>query len=69
VVAAQLLRIRYPDNSIYEFVPSGAADFFYNAGNDDIMFDIKPDGSIRGLTVYGGGKSAGAGRFAARVAR
>jgi CubicO group peptidase (beta-lactamase class C family) len=69
VVDGELLRIRYPDNSIYEFLPSDSTSFFYNAGNDDITFGIDSRGSVTGLTVYGDGKASGGGEFAARVAR
>ena len=68
VVAGGLLRIRYPNHSIFEFVPSGPRDFFYNAGNDDITFELDVDGRVVGMTVYGDGKSEGGGQFAGRVA-
>ena len=67
VVAGELLRIRYPGNSILEFVPSGPLDFFYNAGNDDITFDLNDEGRVVGMTVYGDGKPEGGGQFAGRV--
>ncbi|WP_187775640.1 serine hydrolase domain-containing protein [Luteimonas suaedae] len=66
-VAGALLRIRYPDKSILEFVPSGPGEFFYNAGNDDITFDIGAEGQVVGMTVYGDGKPEGGGRYAARI--
>jgi len=66
-VAGELLRIRYPNSSIFEFVPSGPRDFFYNAGNDDITFVEDAEGRVVGMTVYGDGKVAGSGQVAARV--
>jgi D-alanyl-D-alanine-carboxypeptidase/D-alanyl-D-alanine-endopeptidase len=68
VVAGNVLRIRYPNNSIFEFVPSGPRDFFYNAGNDDVAFEIDAEGRVVGMTVYGDGKPKRGGRFAGRVA-
>ena len=69
IVSGELLRIRYPDNSIYEFLPSDSTTFFYNAGNDDITFGTDSNGSVTGMTVYGDGKAVGGGEFATRVAR
>lgn len=67
VVKGGLLRIRYPNNSIFEFVPSGPRDFFYNAGNDDITFDINAEGRVVGMMVYGDGKAEGGGQFVGRI--
>ncbi|MCG8460167.1 MAG: serine hydrolase [Holophagales bacterium] len=69
VVAGQLLRSRYPNHSILELVPSGPRDFFYNAGNDDVTFELDVDGRVLGMTVYGDGKPEGGGQFAGRVSR
>lgn len=67
VVAGALLRIRYPDMSIYEFVPSASKEFFYNAGNDDITFEVDAAGRVVSLTVFGDGKPEGGGLSARRV--
>jgi hypothetical protein len=66
--AGELLRIRYPNNSIFEFVPSGPRDFFYNAGNDDITFEIDAGGRVVGMKVYGDGKPEGGDQFARQIA-
>lgn len=67
VVAGQLLRIRYPNSSIFEFVPSGRLEFFYNAGNDDITFKIDAEGRVISMTVYGDGRREGDGQFVERI--
>lgn len=69
VVANDLLRVAYPNNSILEFVPSGPPDFFFNAGNDDIIFDINAEGRVVGMTVYEDGKPGGGGQFSRRIER
>jgi CubicO group peptidase (beta-lactamase class C family) len=69
VVVGELLRIRYPNNSIFEFVSSGPLDFFYNAGNDDITFTSDNDGRVVGMTIFGDGRSEGNGQYASRVTR
>ncbi len=51
-----------------EFVASSSVDFFYNAGNDDITFELGSGGAVTGMTVFGDGRLEGGGRFAARVA-
>jgi CubicO group peptidase (beta-lactamase class C family) len=68
VVAGDFLRIRYPNNSIFEFVPSGPRDFFSNAGNDDITFEIDAGGRVVGMKVYGDGKPEGSDQFARQIA-
>lgn len=67
VVSGEFLRIRYPNNSIFEFVPSGPYDFYYNAGNDDIIFELDDNGNIVGMRIYGDGKSEGDYQFVERV--
>ncbi|MEP1032054.1 serine hydrolase [Ekhidna sp.] len=67
VVSRKFLRIRYPNNSIFEFVPSGSHDFYYNAGNDDIIFDLDDNGKVVGMRIYGDGKSEGDNQFVERV--
>lgn len=61
------LVVRYPSNAILEFLPMGPREFFYNAGNDDISFQVDPDGHVTGLTLYGDGKATGRGEVASRV--
>jgi CubicO group peptidase (beta-lactamase class C family) len=52
------LLVRYPSGAILEFVATGPRDFFYHGGNDDITFEVAPDG-VTGLMLYGDGKKAG----------
>jgi CubicO group peptidase (beta-lactamase class C family) len=66
IVAGEVLRIRYPNNSILDFVASGATDFFYGAGNDDIAFTLDAEGRATRMTIYGDGKAAGSGEVADR---
>ncbi|MGE0929708.1 serine hydrolase domain-containing protein [Peijinzhouia sedimentorum] len=66
VVYREFLRIRYPNSSIFEFVPSGPHDFYYNAGNDDIIFELDDNGKVVGMKIYGDGKSEGDYKFAER---
>jgi CubicO group peptidase (beta-lactamase class C family) len=67
VVAGGLLRVRYPNKSIFELVPSGPLDFFYNAGNDDVTFGTDEEGVVVSMTVYGDGRPEGNGQIARRV--
>ena len=62
-----LLVIRYPGNAILEFIATSPRDFFYNTGNDDILFVLDSNGQTTGLILYGDGKTAGNGELAARI--
>lgn len=65
---AEGLVMRYEDGAVYGFVASGPLDFFYNAGNDDITFEVDPGGQVISLVRYGDGKAEGGGEVAVRVA-
>ena len=60
------LVVRYPSHAVLEFVATGPRDFFYNAGNDDITFELGPAARVTGLILYGDGKAAGGGQRAWR---
>lgn len=51
------LVVCYPSGSILEFVAAGPREFFYNGGNDDIVFEVDSEGRVTGLKLYGDGKT------------
>lgn len=69
VAAGATLRIRYPNNSIFQFVASGPREFFYDAGNDDVVFDVDAAGRVTGITIHGDGRAEGNGLRAPRIDR
>jgi CubicO group peptidase (beta-lactamase class C family) len=51
-----------------EFAATGERDFFYDAGNDDITFEVDDKGAVTGMHIYPDGKAARTSEFAPRIA-
>lgn len=61
------LFVDYGRGNILEFHATGARDFYYVAGNDDLSFEADARGRVTGMRIYGDGRAAGTSELAARL--
>ena len=60
------LLVRYPD-TILEFEAFRDREFFYNAGNDDITFELDAEGDVAAMILYSEGRGVSEPRRAERI--